>query len=409
MNRMLERCAGLDVHKRTVVATARIPDGAGGRQVITHTFGTTTTDLLGLRDWLDALAVTHVAMESTGVYWKPIFYVLEDGFTVLLVNAQHLKHVPGRKSDVQDSAWIAQLLENGLLRGSFVPPVPIRDLRDLTRYRKKQIQERTREVNRLQKVLEEAGLKLTSVLSDIMGLSGRAMVTALAGGMTDPAAIADLARGRLRGKLPALRQALQGRFRPHHAFLLEQILAKIDFLEEVIAACSTRIAEQFLPFAAPMQRLQTIPGVKQRTAEVIVAETGADMSRFPSDGHLCSWAGVCPGQEESAGKRRVTRTRHGNPALRMALIEAATAASRTKATALSALYQRIKRRRGHQRAVVAVAHQILTIAYHILARDTTYEELGANYFQQRHRDRSIRRHVQQLEQLGYHVTIAPAA
>jgi transposase len=237
MNRMLERCAGLDVHKRSVVATARIPDGAGGRQVITHTFGTTTADLLGLRDWLEHLAVTHVAMESTGVYWKPIFYVLEEGFTVLLVNAQHLKHVPGRKSDVQDSAWIAQLLENGLLRGSFVPPVPIRDLRDLTRYRKKQIQERTREVNRLQKVLEEAGLKLTSVLSDIMGLSGRAMLKALADGTTDPTVIADLARGRLRGKLPALRQALQGRFRPHHAFLLEQILAKIDFLAEIGVQC----------------------------------------------------------------------------------------------------------------------------------------------------------------------------
>jgi transposase len=409
MNRMLERCAGLDVHKRTVVATARIPDGAGGRQVITHTFGTTTADLLGLRDWLESLLVTHVAMESTGVYWKPIFYVLEDGFTVLLVNAQHLKHVPGRKSDVQDSAWIAQLLENGLLRGSFVPPVPIRDLRDLTRYRKKQIQERTREVNRLQKVLEEASLKLTSVVSDIMGLSGRAMVKALAGGTTDPVAIADLARGRLRGKLPALRQALQGRFRPHHAFLLEQILAKIDFLEEIIAACNARIAEQLIPFGGPMACLQTIPGVKQRTAEVIVAETGGDMTQFPSDGHLCSWGGVCPGQEESAGKRRVTRTRHGNPALRMALIEAATAASRTKATALSALYQRIKRRRGHQRAVVAVAHQILTIAYHILARDTTYEELGPNYFQQRHRERNARRHVRQLEELGYHVTLAPAA
>jgi transposase len=301
------------------------------------------------------------------------------------------------------------LLENGLLRGSFVPPVLIRDLRDLTRYRKKQIQERAREVNRLQKVLEEAGLKLTSVLSDIMGLSGRAMVKALAGGTTDPAVIADLARGRLRGKLPALRQALQGRFRPHHAFLLEQILAKIDFLEEVIAACSARIGEQLTPFVAPMARLQTIPGVKQRTAEVIVAETGGDMTQFPSDGHLCSWGGVCPGQEESAGKRRVTRTRHGNPALRMALIEAATAASRTKATALSALYQRIKRRRGHQRAVVAVAHQILTIAYHILARETTYEELGPDYFQQRHRERNARRHVRQLEQLGYRVTLAPAA
>jgi transposase len=409
MNAMVERCAGLDVHKRTVVATARVPDGAGGRQVITHTFGTTTADLLALRDWLVSLSVTHVAMESTGVYWKPVFYVLEDGLTVLLVNAQHLKHVPGRKSDVIDSAWIAQLLETGLLRGSFVPPTPIRDLRDLTRYRKRQIQERTREVNRLQKTLEEAGLKLTSVLSDIMGLSGRAMVQALAGGTTDPAVIAELARGRLRGKLPALRQALHGRFRPHHAFLLEQILAKIDFLEEIIAACSARIDELLIPFAAKADQLATIPGVKRRTAEVILAETGGDMSRFPSDGHLCSWGGLCPGQEESAGKRQRPRTRPGNPMLRMALIEAGTAASRTKNTALSALYHRIKRHRGHKKAVVAVAHQILTITYHLLARGTTYEELGANYFQQRHRERHARRYVRQLEQLGYHVTLAPAA
>jgi transposase len=409
MNAMIERCAGLDVHKRSVMATARIPDGAGGRQVIPHTFGTTTADLLALRDWLASLGVTHVAMESTGVYWKPVFYVLEDAFTVLLVNAQHLKHVPGRKSDVQDSAWIAQLLENGLLRGSFVPPTPIRDLRDLTRYRKRQIQERTREVNRLQKVLEEAGLKLTCVVSDIMGMSGRAMVHALAGGTTDPAAIADLARGRLRGKLPALRQALQGRFRPHHAFLLEQILAKIDFLEEVIAACSARIDDLLLPFGLMPTRLETIPGVKRRTAEVILAETGGDMTRFPTDNHLCSWGGVCPGQEESAGKRQRTRTRPGNRMLRMALIEAATAASRTKGTALSALYQRIKRHRGHKKAVVAVAHQILKIAYHILARETTYQELGADYFHRRYRERNVRRHVRQLEQLGYHVTLAPAA
>jgi len=409
MNAMVERCAGLDVHKRNVMVTARVPDGAGGRHVITHTFGTTTADLLALRDWLLSLSVTHVAMESTGVYWKPVFYVLEDGFTVLLVNAQHLKHVPGRKSDVIDSAWIAQLLENGLLRGSFVPPTPIRDLRDLTRYRKRQIQERTREVNRLQKVLEEAGLKLTCVLSDIMGMSGRAMLHALAGGTTDPAVIADLARGRLRGKLPALRQALQGRFRPHHAFLLEQILAKIDFLEEVIAACGARIDQLLVPFGAMRARLETIPGVKQRTAEVILAETGGDMSRFPNDDHLCSWGGVCPGQEESGGKRRRTRTRHGDPMLRIALIEAATAARRTKGTALSALYQRIKRHRGHKKAVVAVAHQILKIAYHIMADGTTYQELGADYFQRRHRDRNVRRHVRQLEQLGYRVTLAPAA
>lgn len=409
MTSMIERCAGLDVHKRSVMATARIPDGAGGRQTITHTFGTTTVDLLALRDWLASLGVTHVAMESTGVYWKPIFYVLEDAFTVLLVNAQHLQHVPGRKSDVQDSAWIAQLLENGLLRGSFVPPTPIRDLRDLTRYRKRQIQERTREINRLQKILEDAGLKLTCVLSDIMGLSGRAMVRALAGGTTDPAVIADLARGRLRGKLPALRQALQGRFRPHHAFLLEQILAKIDFLEEIIATCSARIDQLLAPFGTMPARLETIPGVKRRTTEAILAETGGDMSRFPSDNHLCSWGGMSPGQEESAGKRQRTRTRPGNPMLRIALIEAATAASRTKGTALSALYQRIKRHRGHKKAIVAVAHQILKIAYHIMASDTTYQELGPDYFQRRYRERNIRRHVRQLEHLGYRVTLTPAA
>jgi len=409
MTALIDRCAGLDVHKRSVMATVRIPDGAGGRPVITEMFGTTTVDLLTLRDWLESHGVTHVAMESTGIYWKPVFYTLEDGFTVLLVNAHHLTHVPGRKSDVTDSAWIAQLLENGLLRGSSVPPPPIRDLRDLTRYRKTQIQERTRAVNRLQKVLEEAGLKLTSVLADIMGLSGRAIVHALAGGASDPAVLADLARGRLRGKLPALRQALQGRFRPPHAFRREQMLAKIDFLEEIIATCSARIEDHLAPVGQKLPHLETIPGVKRRTAEVILAETGGDMRQFPSDGHLCSWGGVCPCQEESAGKRRPPRTRPGNPWLRQALIEAGTAASRTKGTALSALYQRIKRRRGHQKAVVAVAHQILTITYHLLSRDTTYHELGADYFQRRHRERHVRRHIQQLEQLGYRVTLEPAA
>ena len=307
MEAIVERVAGIDVHKATVVVTVRVPDGRGGRQVQTETFATTTPALLTLRDWLHGTAVTHVAMESTGDYWKPVYYILEDQFTVLLVNAQQLKQVPGRKTDTRDSAWIAQLLECGLLRGSFVPPPPIRDVRDLTRYRKQTIGDRTREVNRLQRVLEDAGLKLTTVASDVMGVSGRAMLQALLAGTTDAAVLADLAHGKLRAKLPALREALTGRFRPHHAFLLGQILAKIAVLEDVIQDCSAEIEVHMRPFAEPMRRLETIPGVKRRTAEVLIAETGGDMRRFPSPGHLTSWAALCPGQHESAGRRRELR------------------------------------------------------------------------------------------------------
>jgi transposase len=409
MDAMIERCAGLDIHQATIVATVRVPSVDGGRQVVTHTFGTMTVDLLALREWLQAFGVTHVAMESTGIYWKPIYYVLEDGFTLLLVNMHALKQVPGRKSDVQDSAWLAQLLECGLLRGSLVPPAPIRDLRELTRYRKRQIEDRVQEVNRLYRVLEEAGVKLASVLTDVMGRSGRAILDALLGGTTDPTVLAELARGRLRAKIPALRQARHGQCRPLHAFLIGQILTKIDFLEETITALSEEIDAHLRPFDATLQQLMTIPGVKRRTATTLLVETGGDMTRFPRAAHLCSWGAMCPGLNESAGQRRTGKTREGNRSLRGALIESALAATRATGSALQARYLRVRRPRGHKRAIVAVGHQILEIAYYIMRDGTTYHELGADYFARRDRERTIRRSVKQLEALGYHVTIEDAA
>lgn len=408
METTIARGAGIDVHQRTMVVTVRVPDERGGRQVTTHTFGTMTTDLLAIRDWLVASGVTHVAMESTGIYWRPLYYLLEDGFTVLLVNMRHLQHVPGRKSDVRDSEWLAQLLEWGLLRSSLVPPQPIRDLRDLTRYRKRQIEDRAQEVNRLVRLLEDAGLKLASVATDVMGVSGRAMMAALLQGQTDPAALAELARGRLRRKLPALRTALQGRFRTHHAFLLTQILAKVDFLEETIERLSDEIDAHLRPFEAQIARLMTIPGVARRNATTIFAETGGDMTRFPTAGHLCSWAAICPGQNESGGKRRSGTLRDGNRYLRGALLEAGLAATRARDTALQARYSRVKRHRGHKKAVVATAHQILEIAYYLLRDQTTYRELGPSYFDRHDRDRTLRRNVKQLEALGFKVTLEAA-
>lgn len=408
MNVLIECVCGLDVHQATVVATVRIPT-PGGRQSVTETFGTMAADLLALRDWLQAYGVTHVALESTGVYWKPVYYVLEDAFTLTLVNMQLLKHVPGRKTDVRDSEWLAQLLECGLLTGSFVPPPPIRELRDLTRYRLQQVGERTREVNRLCKVLEDSGTKLTSVVSDIMGVSGRAMLHALVHGTTDPAVLAELARGRLRKKLPELRRALAGRFQRHHAVLVETILAKLDYLDEVIERLTHEIDDRLRPFEETLTRLDTIPGVNRRVATTIIAETGAAMARFPTAGHLCSWAALCPGQNESAGKRRTGKTRHGNRYLRAYLMQAAQAAAHSNGTALQARYYRVKRRRGHKKAIVAVAHHILEIAYYIMRDGVTYHELGADYFERRHAERTVRRHVRHLEALGYRVTIDKAA
>ena len=409
MEVVLTRCAGLDVHQANVVATVRVPGEAGTRRVVTETFGTMTPDLLTLREWLRAYGVTHVALESTGVYWKPVYYVLEDSHTLLLINMRDLSHVPGRKTDVQDSEWLAQLLECGLLRGSFVPPPPIRALRDLTRYRGQQVQDRTQEVNRLCKVLEDAGVKLTSVVSDVMGVSGRAMVQALVAGTTDPAVLADLARGRLRTKLADLRRALTGRFRPHHAFLIEQIVAKIDFLDETLERLTDEIDRQVRPFEALLARLDTIPGVDRKGAISILAETGGDMTRFPTAGHLVSWAALCPGHHESAGKRQSGRTRKGNRYLRGMLAQCALAATRKRGSALQARYYRVKRHRGHKKAVIAVAHQILEIAYYLMRDGVSYQELGAAYFDRRHEERVVRRHQRQLEALGYRVTIEKAA
>jgi transposase len=409
MERLIERVCGLDVHKQTVAACVRVPGSTGARAQHVRTFGTTVADLLALRDWLEVHEVTHVAMESTGVYWKPIYYVLEERFTCLLVNAAHVKQVPGRKTDVQDCVWIAQLLEHGLLRGSFVPPAPIRELRDLTRYRKVLIQDRTREANRLHKFLEDAGIKLASVATDILGVSGRAMLEALVRGTTDPEVLAELARGKLRAKLPALRQALRGRFRPHHAFLVSQLLAHLDYLDETITTLSERIEEVIAPFADELARLDTIHGVARRTAEVLIAELGVDMNQFPSDRHLASWAGLCPGNNESAGKHKSGRTRRGNRWLRAALTEAALAAIRTSNSAFTARYRRIMRHRGHKKAVLAVAHAMLVTAYHLLARQTAYQELGADYFDRRQGERVTRRAVQLLERQGYRVTLERAA
>jgi len=407
MERISERVCGLDVHKASIAACVRVPGPDGAGQQFVQSFGTTTPELLALHDWLAEHGVTHVAMESTGVYWKPVYYVLEGDFTVLLVNATHLKQVPGRKTDVADCVWIAQLLEHGLLRGSFVPPAPIRELRDLTRYRKAQLQDRAREANRLHKILEDANIKLSSVATDVLGVSGRAMLNALVAGTTDAATLAELARGRLREKLPALRRALTGRFRDHHAFLLGQSLAHLDYLEGSIAEISRRLEEPLRPFAETLERLITIPGVQRRTAEVILAEIGPDMSRFANSAQLASWAGMCPGNRESAGKRKSGKTRKGSKWLRSALIESGNAAARTRATALGARYRRLTRHLGHRKAVVAVGRQILEMSYHLLSKNTTYHELGVDYFDRHYSDRVRRRCIRQLQGLGFDVTLTP--
>src|SRR5262245_19446685 len=410
MERVIERCCGLDVHKKTVTACVRLPGPRGERDQHICTFGTTTAELLALRDWLETYGVTHVAMESTGVYWKPIYYLLEEAFTCLLVNAAQIAQVPGRKTDVKDCAWIGQLLEHGLVRGSFVPPAPIRELRDLTRYRRALVQEQTREANRLHKVLEDAGVKLASVASDVLGVSGRAMLAALVEGTTDPDVLAEFARGALRKKLPALRQALAGRFRAHHAFLVAHLLAHYDYLDEIIDTLSAQIDVVIAPFAEEVARLDTIHGVNKRTAEAIIAELGVDMSVFPTSGHCASWVGICPGNNESAGKHRPGRTRRGNKWLRGALTEAALAAgTRSAKGAFAARYRRVMQHRGHKKAVIAVAHSMLVTAYHLLARKTTYHEPGADYYERRHVERVRQRAIQALERQGYRVTLERAA
>jgi transposase len=410
MDTLIERCAGLDVHKDTVVACVRVPARGGGREQFIQTFGTTTAQLLALRDWLVAQGVTRVGMESTGVYWKPVYYVLEDALECWLLNARHLRNVPGRKTDVADAAWICQLVEHGLVRPSFVPPKPIRELRNLTRYRKAQIEERTREAQRLDKILQDAGIKLSSVASDVLGVSGRAMLRALIAGTRDPETLAELARGTLRRKIPALRQALHGRFGPHHALLVGTILAKLEFLEEALEHLSAEIEQVIAPFAAEAALLRTIPGVDRRTAEAVVAEIGVDMSRFGAAGRLASWAGWCPGNNESAGRHGSGKTRKGSKWLHTYLTQAAKAAARTKDTYLGAQYARLRGRRGPARATVAVGHSILVAAYHILDRHEPYRELGPDYFRRRHsREHQTRRLVRQIQALGYHVRLEEVA
>jgi transposase len=403
------RCCGLDVHKDTVVACLLTP-GPGGRPTSeVRTYGTLTDELLALGDWLAEAGCTHVAMESTGVYWKPIWNLLEGQFELLLANAQHIKRVPGRKTDVQDAEWIAELLRHGLLTASFVPDRAQRELRELTRYRLALGRERSREVQRVQKTLEGANIKLGSVASDIMGKSGREILAGLAVGRADAAALADLAQGQLRKKLPELERALVGRFGAHQRFLVARQLAHLDELDELIAEVSAEIKERVRPFEDAVARLDSIPGVGRVTAEVLVAEIGTDMARFPTDAHLASWAALCPGHHESAGKRTSGKTRKGNRALRTALVEAAKAARRAKATYLGAQYQRLAARRGPNKAAIAVAHSILIIAYHLLKDGGTYDDLGADFFDRRDQEALERRLVKRLEALGNKVSIERVA
>jgi transposase len=409
METVVERPAALDVHKEQVTACVRVPAGRGRRAQQVAEFKTTVQGLLALRDWLKAHGVTQVAMEASGVYWKPPWAILEDEFECLLVNARHVKQVPGRKTDVSDAAWLCQLLEAGLLKASFVPPKPIRTLRNLTRYRKAQIGERQREANRLHKILEDTGIKLDCVATDILGASGRAMLDALCRGTTDPAVLADLAKGRLRAKLPALREALEGRFDAEHGIVVSAILAHIDFLDEQIDVLSEAIEEQIHPFAAAVELLSTIPGVQKRTAEVIVAEIGSDMSVFPTAGHLASWAGLCPGNDESAGRRRSGRSRKGSRWLAIALTEAAQANTRSRDTYLAAQYRRLRARRGHRRALGAVRHSIIVACWHMLATGEIYHDAGGDYFTRIDPDKQTRRLVAQLERLGHTVTLQEAA
>jgi len=406
---IVERAAGLDVHKAQVTACVRVPGRGRERAQEIAEFQTTVRGLLSLRDWLKAHRVTQVAMEATGVYWKPVWAILEDEFDCLLVNARHVKQVPGRKTDVSDAGWLCQLLEAGLLRRSFVPPKPIRALRNLTRYRKAQIGERQREANRLHKLLEDTGIKLDCVASDILGVSGRAMLDALVAGTTDPQVLAELARGKLRAKIPALREALVGYFDAQHALIVSAMLAHLDFLDEQIQLLSDEIEAQLAPFAKAVELLCTIPGVQRRTAESVLAEIGTDMSRFPSARHLASWAGQCPGNDRSAGKRRSGKTRHGSKWLDTALTEAAMAATRTNDVYLAAQYQRLRPRRGHGRALGAVKHSILCACWHMLQTGELYREAGGDYYTRRDPERATRRLVAQLERLGHRVTLEAAA
>jgi len=410
MDVVFDRVAGLDIGKASVTVCVRTPGPGGRRQSETRTFRTMTRSLGLMADWLEERGVTLAAMESTATYWKPVFYCLEEHLECWLLNAAHMKAVPGRKSDVKDAEWIAQLLEHGLLRPSFVPPPEIRRLRNLTRYRVQLHGDRTRDAGRLEKLLEDASIKLSVVASNIVGVSARAMLTALVDGQRDTAVMADMARSKMRAKIPDLREALTGRFDDHHALLVSQLLARIAATETAIKDLDAHIAAQMAPWAHELELLQTIPGVGAQVAQVFIAETGADMSRFPTPAHLAAWTGVAPAMHESAGKRTPAGTRHGNKFLTAMLVEAAQAASRTKDTYLSAQFARLTSRRGHNRAAVAVAHSILVSAYWMLVRDEPYHDLGAGWLDEpRRAEAHTRRLVTQLENLGHTVVLDPAS
>ena len=402
------RCCGIDVHKRMVQACLLLSTPGGRVRQEQRAFATTTAELLALADWLGAQGCTHVAMESTGVYWKPLYNLLDGQVEVLVVNAQHIKAVPGRKTDVNDAAWIAGLLRHGLLRPSFIPDRDQRELRELTRYRTSLVQEKTAEVNRLQKTLEGANIKAAGVATDIMGKSGREMLDLLVAGETDPVVLAQCARGRMKEKIPQLERALAGRFGPHQRFLVARQLAHIDFLDRAIEEVSGEVAARMAPFEEEIVLLDTIPGVGRETAEALIAEIGTDMRQFPSAAHLASWAGMCPGSHESAGKRKGGKTRKGSRWLRTTLVVAAQSAGRTKDTALGTRYRALAARRGKKRAAVAVGHSILLITYHLLQTHQPYDDLAARPLPARHLPTPASL-VQQLQELGFDVSIAPRA
>jgi transposase len=404
MEVLYPRCCGLDVHQKTVVACLITPEGKEIR-----TFKTMTSDLLQLADWLVTKGVTHVAMESTGVYWHPVYNVLEAlDITLLVMNAQHIKAVPGRKTDVKDAEWIADLLRHGLVVGSFIPKREERELRELVRYRRSLIRQRVQVVNRIQKVLEGANIKLSSVASNIMGASGRAMLEAISNGVDDPQVLAQYAKGRLKEKRSELEEALNGLVGPHQRTMLQSQLRTIEFFDEEISRMDEEIAQRLLPFEKALEQVDSIPGMGRRTAEDVLAEIGDNVSRFPTASHLASWAKVCPGNNESAGKRKSGKTGHGNPWLRDTLVEAAWGATRTKNTYLATQYHRLAARRGAKRAIMAVAHSILVIIYSLLRNGGEYRELGANYFDERNRSATLRKAVRRIEGLGYQVELQPA-
>jgi transposase len=410
MDTLHPHCAGLDVHKNSVYACVRhlSPDGTVRQEV--RVFGTTTRDLLALSDWLVGEGVTHAAMESTGVYWKPVWNVLEDRLKVMVVNARDIKQVPGRKTDVKDCQWIAQLLQHGLLRASFVPDRPLRELRDLTRQRAQLIEEKSRVANRVQKTLEGANIKLASVASDVLGASGRKIIQAIIDGRLSGDEMADLALGKLRDKIPQLREALQGKVTPHHRFMLRQLMDQLRHLEGQVDAFDLQVEQVMSPLqSAAVKRLDEIPGVDVRAAQNIIAEIGTDMGRFPSSGHLASWAGMCPGNNASGGKRMSGKTTDGNRWLKRTLMQCAWAGSRTKGRYYQAQYRRLSGRRGKKRAAIAVAHSQLVAAYHMLRDGAGYQDLGANHFDNLIESRRTRQFVKGLERLGYRVTLEKAA